>query len=100
MPPFLLRSSAIISAAALAGTPNTEAGPDRNVAMPILSSFGLSWACAGNAKSVAAKAAAPDILASVLIGLITTSPLFDYFMVITCHNSSMASLAFFSQNRF
>src|SRR5881398_839949 len=47
MPPFLLRSSAIISAATLPGTPNTDAGPERKVVMPILSSAGLSWAMAG-----------------------------------------------------
>ena len=35
MPPFLLMSSAIISAAFLPGTPNTEAGPDRKVVIAI-----------------------------------------------------------------
>ena len=32
------------SAAALPGTPKTEAGPDVNVEMPIFNSAGLSWA--------------------------------------------------------
>src|ERR1700722_1591461 len=44
MPPFLFHSSTISSADALPGTPNTDAGPDVKVVMPILSSFGLSAA--------------------------------------------------------
>src|ERR1700712_1843489 len=46
MPPLVLRSSAIISAAPFAGTPKTEAGPDRKVVIPILISCGLfcAWA--------------------------------------------------------
>ncbi len=44
MPPALLMSSISISAAALAGTPNTEAAPEVKVVMPIFSSAGLSCA--------------------------------------------------------
>src|SRR5262245_10923450 len=63
IPPFLLRSSAIISAAALPGTPNTDAGPDKNVVMAILISDGLSWACAvaANIAAAAKTAAAVDL---------------------------------------
>jgi hypothetical protein len=46
MPPALFISSISSSAAAFPGTPNTEAGPDVNVLMPIFSSAGLSCAVA------------------------------------------------------
>src|SRR4051794_16166786 len=62
MPPFLLRSSAIISAAAFAGTPKTEAGPDRKVVIPILISCGLFCARAELAKFATKTAAASAAL--------------------------------------
>src|SRR4029079_14026162 len=61
MPPFLLRSSAIISAAALAGTPKTEAGPDRNVVVPTLISAGLPCARAAPANSPVASVCASAV---------------------------------------
>src|SRR5579863_2692989 len=61
MPPFLLMSSAIISAAAFPGTPKTEAGPDRNVVMPILISAGFPCARTEPASNTVATPAASAV---------------------------------------
>ncbi|MNT81797.1 hypothetical protein D3C72_2214310 [compost metagenome] len=49
MPPLALISWIRMSAASRAGTPNTEADPDRKVEMPMFSSLGLSAATASEA---------------------------------------------------
>ena len=56
-------SSIKISAAAFAGTPNTDAGPDMKVVIPIFSSAGFSWANA----DPDANASAPAIFSSFSI---------------------------------
>src|SRR3954451_8487356 len=90
MPPFLLRSSAIISAAAFAGTPKTEAGPDKKVVIPILISCGLFCAKAAPAKFASKRPAATAALRNCI-----DSP--PWFQV-----SRFASVAarFFLQQRY
>src|SRR4051812_1995782 len=90
MPPFLLRSSAIISAAAFAGTPNTEAGPDKKVVIPILISCGLFCAWAAPAKFATIRPAAT----AALRNCIDSTPWFSV--------SRLASVAvrFFLQQRY
>src|SRR4051794_8814842 len=46
MPPLLLMPSIRMSAAAWPGMPNTDAGPERKVKMPTVSSFGFCPCCA------------------------------------------------------
>ena len=46
MPPAAFNCSIYSSAAALAGTPNTDAGPDKKVVMPTFNSAGLLCASA------------------------------------------------------
>ena len=56
MPPLAFMSSIQISAAALAGTPKTEAGPEVKVVMPSFSSAGFCCAKAPEAPSASAPA--------------------------------------------
>src|SRR5215213_10683734 len=74
MPPFLLMSSAIISAAFLPGTPNTEAGPERKVVIAILSSAGLSWAAAGLDSNPANSMPASEAFSALRMTVIEPSP--------------------------
>src|SRR4051812_18421791 len=74
MPPFLLMSSAIISAAFLPGTPNTEAGPERKVVIAILSSAGLSWAAAGLDSNPANSIPASEAFSALRMTVIEPSP--------------------------
>src|SRR4051812_18311729 len=76
MPPFLLISSAIISAAAFPGTPNTEAGPDRNVVMPILISAGLPCARTGPVSIAAATPAASAVFRNCIETSLGSIPTF------------------------
>src|ERR1700675_2826896 len=69
IPPFLLISSAIISAAAFPGTPNTEAGPDRKVVMPILISVGLPCASTGPARIAVVMPAASTVFRNCIENL-------------------------------
>src|SRR5215213_9831592 len=74
MPPFLLMSSAIISAAFLPGTPNTEAGPERKVVIAILSSAGLSWAAAALDSNPANSMPASEAFSALRMTVIEPSP--------------------------
>ena len=66
MPPALFISSISSSAAALPGTPNTEAGPDVNVLMPIFSSAGLSCAVAVPCPIASAAAIAHNVFSLIV----------------------------------
>ena len=74
MPPSLLMSSAIISAASLPGTPKTEAGPERKVVIAILSSAGLSWAAAGLDSNPASSMPASEAFSALRMTVIEPSP--------------------------